>query len=636
MFRFKICCIILVLVVVTYGKNKVLTDNEYFFPNLNKKIKVEKVLDEKTGRIKFSSNSAEIRSSQDLENLKKKEEYLVKKKYGCLDRGLRKKYDKLKKKVKVRVVLKRPKVKYLDKTKHSEDDLKAQSFEILNIEPYVSTDYLIKQKKIRSVSKKDRFFIETEMSKEELGKVMFDDNVACVEEVVETKPVGDRDFRELSRSACNPYPIVFNGTQFAAGQGIGAATFETGIGAFLLQRINTSPYIPNATIDPARCDIVSKSHYHSNICFGLLYHAAPLSNLAHIKTTFFSSSMAQDAIINRRIQTASASVEHVWSETLEWADLPPNWSDYLVMDEFAYRWPYPLFCNPTRNDFDRTVDWANYNSISVGNVQHYDLTDFEHLPDFTDDGTAWINQPGVYSTSRDREMPHILAPGYHPDRGGDKWTSPYLFDSWSYGTSFSAPTASGIAACVMSADSRMTSWPEKVRVALMLTAENLHSGYWDGNSDGQDGNGVISGKTACEFAVNHTEVWEDENAVQTGLCASSWFSSDNDNKTFKIKIPNRKPNDHHLRIVLTWDSNPDLNNEINHLSDLDLVFISDNGVYQSSSWNSNVEVIDVPMNKVTAGATYSANIYPSQIRTGDMSFFYYSIGWTWVKDHIND
>jgi hypothetical protein len=188
----------------------------------------------------------------------------------------------------------------------------------------------------------------------------------------------------------------------------------------------------------------------------------------------------------------------------------------------------------------------------------------------------------------------------------------------------------------MSADSRMTSWPEKVRVALMLTAENLHSGYWDVSSDGQDGNGVISGKTACEFAVNHVDVYPNGNAVYYGMDAGAWFKGDDSDKIYNIKIPRRMPNNHHLRIVLTWDSNPSINDQKNRLSDLDLS-LSGNGIrYNSSSWNSNVEIIDVPMNDLIAGQTYSTKINSFTQRFGDAdSFFYYAIGWTWVKDNIN-
>ena len=630
-FRFKICCIILVLVVVTYGKNKVLTDNEYFFPNLNKKIKVEKVLDEKTGKIKFSSNSAEIRSSQDLEDLKKKEDYLVRKKYGCLDRGLRRKYDKLKKKVKVRVVLKRPKVKYLDKTKHSENDLKTQSFEILNMEPYVSTDYLIKQKKIKSVSKKDKFFIETEMSKEELSNVMFDDNVACVEEVVEEDICMDRNFYELSRSAANPYPIALNPAnpnEYTEGNGIVAATFETGLWEPHVFGRNLNPYVPGASINIANTDIdysgISHPNYeHTQYCFSCLYYAAPKADLVHVKSTHFESAHSQNAIVSKGIQTASLSYTN---------SNDPNLYEHLIMDGFAYQWPYTLFCNPTGNDFNREVCWGNYNSISVGNVQHFDLVGFRHLPAHYTAWTSWINPPARYSSQRDREFPHLLAPGFHSDRAGDYWNDLVLpKHKWGCGTSYSAPTASGMAACVMSADWRMKSWPEKVRVALMLTAENIHGGYWNTYSDGQDGNGVISGNAACKFAINHSSTPPGAMGVIDGMYAASWQNTDFSDKDFAIKIPSRKPNNHHLRIVLTWDSNPDLNGSINHLSDLDLNF--DSGRYLSNSWDSNVEVIDVPMNEVAAGSTYNVSIDPVFLRTGSMTYFYYAIGWTWVKDN---
>ena len=47
------------------------------------------------------------------------------------------------------------------------------------------------------------------------------------------------------------------------------------------------------------------------------------------------------------------------------------------MDDFAYRWPYPVFCNPTANGgYDQEVNWQCYNAISVGNVKHNNFSTY--------------------------------------------------------------------------------------------------------------------------------------------------------------------------------------------------------------------------------------------------------------------
>ena len=43
------------------------------------------------------------------------------------------------------------------------------------------------------------------------------------------------------------------------------------------------------------------------------------------------------------------------------------------MDDFAYRYPYPVFVNPSCEfGYSYEVNWQGYNGISVGNVQAYE------------------------------------------------------------------------------------------------------------------------------------------------------------------------------------------------------------------------------------------------------------------------
>ncbi len=188
---------------------------------------------------------------------------------------------------------------------------------------------------------------------------------------------------------------------------------------------------------------------------------------------------------------------------------------------------------------------------------------------------------------------------------------PCLNEDQSWGTSLSAPTLNGIAADVIaSAPSKMTAWPEKVRAVLMATAENVDGGEWNSAIDGRDGAGVVNGETAVAFAQGLVEVSPSSTAVTDGIGTGSisnanWASTLN----YNVKIPSSKPSGKHLRVVLTWDSNPVTSGPTtgNYLSDLDLQWFGP--VYHSStSYNGNVEIVDVPSSEVVAGSTYTANI----------------------------
>ena len=432
----------------------------------------------------------------------------------------------------------------MEKTKHTEEELKKQSLEILNLKPVESVSSFITRMNLSKIKKHDTFFFECDVNKAELKKLAFEDKVMRIEEVIEKKPLSDRNFYELARSAVNPYPMN------DLGQGIGAATFEYGINQDHFTGRNLNPYIPGYLLNDNLVDIDNSGSIHSQRCFSCLYYAAPKASLCHVDNINFASDYSQATIYNREIRTASQS---------QFNSSDPDFYEYLLMDDYAYRWPFPVFCNPAGNEYGNIVQWANYNSINVGNVQHFNLSEYRHLPSIpVGSGTAWINPSAEWGGNDDRELPHLLAPGYHPDNGADYWIDMVLAPhNWGNGTSYSAPVANGMAACVMSADWRMLVWPEKVRVALMVTARNLHGGYWNQYEDGQDGNGVISGKSACEFAKNHTAVYPNNTEVETGLCADSWYSDQTEPKYFYVKIPAVVDNTKHLRIVLTWDSNPD-------------------------------------------------------------------------------
>lgn len=359
--------------------------------------------------------------------------------------------------------------------------------------------------------------------------------------------------------------------------------------------------------------------------------AAPGASLWHHRADQFYTDAGY--IINNNIKTLSLSKEG--NNDLVTSD------DMRGMDDLVYQSPYPVFCNPAGNNgYNLTSEWLCYNAINVGNVRHTSQTHWELAG-----CTQTTNPTHIYGSVNDRELPMLVAPGLSSDL--NYWEVESCTGSTAEcGTSWSAPIVNGLSADVRAADWRMAIWPEKVRTALLVTAQNVDGGYWDAGIDGRDGAGVVCGTTAVAFAQGHTSVYPNGTAVVDGLGASSIYASDfNDPNpiTYKIQIPGAKPSGKHLRVVLTWDSNPTppgAATRENPLSDLDLVVT--NGVGNNSmgsySWNSNVEMVDIPNTMFTAGSVVDARILKgiNRIPAGSRTnYFFYAIGWTWVKDHAD-
>jgi Subtilase family len=341
------------------------------------------------------------------------------------------------------------------------------------------------------------------------------------------------------------------------------------------------------------------------------------------------------------------------------------------MDEWAYRYPYPVFCNPTANAGSAyEVNWQCYNALSVGNVRHTELRGYEIPVDVSSDMCDWQlsctqtrnppYDPAIYGGpqirgpltdpirgtvytgySGDREMPYIVAPGITPASNGDPMTdqNPTCVDPAQCGTSLSAPTLNGIVACVLSSDSRMVNRPQAVWAVLLATAENVDGAEWNSNVDGRDGAGVVSGSSAVNFARNHSEPGPLAAAVPYAVSTANVDRSNPNGSTAKynILIPNPKPAGKHLRVVLTWTSVPSRNPDDNYLSDMDLSVPYNGGTSVSASYNGNVEIVDIAAANLTAGATYQSviTLWSSRFPPsgGISSSLKYAIAWNWVKDH---
>lgn len=606
--------------------------------------------------------------------------------------------------IKAKIILKiQPLTPPLDKTKYSMDVLMAQEKNYSQRIPLVDkasikekygiVEITLANQVMDTVYKNSPDIILANIDKYTLGNLCFDRNIASVEEYVKPqacsvptcKPCYDNNdslinspccFTNLTTSAYNVYNSAPPMPSNSMGQGVNTCTYEdNGL------RTTFVTCLRNSGTTVSSYDIGHNNDfevYHAEQCFRCLTNTAPQANHYHFNadvsgTTFLSSIMTYD------LQSISQSEEN---------STDPTSSSMINIDLWAYSPPYPVFCNPTANDgYCYVANWVCYNAISVGNVQpgasgnfyHYVMVDTLYHCEPNGGSTQTANPTPRYGnpalinpfdcsscppnppTRGDKEMPMVVAPGISPIEygmnqvplapgitGASDMSDPcFLNDAGtqnkcgSQGTSYSAPICNGIAACVISADIRMKSWPEKVRAVILATAQNVDFNYWNYQQDGRDGAGVVCGTDAVWLAKNHTTIYGPNNtAVPYGICASSLTSSfQGQSMQFNISVPNPKPSGKHLRVVLTWDSSPSSDGSAtNDISDLDLWMYGNSGAYSSFSYESNVEMVDVPSSDLASGQTYVANVHGYTMRIPSNAFaqyIYYAIAWTWVKDQAS-
>jgi hypothetical protein len=191
----------------------------------------------------------------------------------------------------------------------------------------------------------------------------------------------------------------------------------------------------------------------------------------------------------------------------------------------------------------------------------------------------------------------------------------------------------------------MVGMPEMVRLVLLATAHNVDDKewtdyfYWVNRWDGCDGAGVISGADAVWFARNHQTVAENDAAVAHGISSGYLTSADSlTQKYYNIQIPDPMPSGKHLRVALTWSSSACDTVNTNEVSDLDLFMPANTNGYYCTSWDDNVEMIDVPHSDLTAGNQYYVVLDIGAMRIpacASADFIKYAIGWTWVRDHAD-
>lgn len=627
----------LILIGKAFPEERVLSKGIREFPNSlpGRKIEVRKVWDGKRQRIFIASNSELIRSADDLISAEKAERIATRKRFGALTEGLREKLLRMGngEEIEVVVSVKFPAgISYLDKTKHPEHRLKEQSLQVASLPPIADIEAILGR---HGISLKEKIGAGTGLaraSKRQLQSLSSEQVVSGIDMHI-PRILFQSGTPSLSSLAASAYNHDASPVPITGGSGINAATFEMGMPDDFLNCMG----IPQAL--KYRFSINTWSPTHGRAVLRCLQYAAPGANLWHRAGMYFYSEEI-NYIIDNGLQTVSRSTSSVDYPTME---EPRN------VDDMAYRWPYPVFNSPTGNNgFELVSVWNNYNGINVGNVKHVNQTTWSLGEG---GGCTQTKNPsplyggpcldgGTYpSCAGDREMPHLVAPGFSPT--GEALTDPcgiYFEDNLNgCGTSWSTPTVNGMSANVLAADGRMLMWPEKVRVALLATAENVDAGEWSRWTDGRDGAGVVNGSSAVEFARSHSAVYPGNSPVENGIGTGSLYVEDfYGEMVFNILVPNSKPAGKHLRIVLTWDSNPVPDFPVNDLSDLDLSIQHNNGWSHSDSWNDNVEIIDIAASDLTAGGTYAAKVHKAihRIPTGARTdFFYYAIGWTWVDDH---
>ncbi len=511
-----------------------------------------------TKSIQIVSNSAQVQSAQDLVRLEDEEKTAARKKNGALSPDLLDRFNAMADSDSVEVWIHPnvPSIPMMDKTLHTVSELKEHA-RMNSIQlPYFSMETILRRHGIEPLlnsqsqtlgRSRDRHFLK--ISKRNLALLRYDPDVVTIESKTDFAPL-TQPFSSLAASAYNPA----NGIPLAwRGQGVNAATFEIGLawhlqwsngpqmGEFLsggdlvtCANLNTANLLNTHTLIDNNGGWVNgvwkqgatlstwNNWEHSQQTFQCLRYAAPSANLFHLSDGDGVPYYRVDYIKTLQIQTISLSYARNapapgCPPTSQWLALPPSTKEFMEIDQQALEYPFTLFCSPAGNQghiFE--VNWQNYNGLSVGNVRHTNLNHYEFSPGNgnvdvckgTGEGTMSRNPRAIYAgpdiipggypysyNPGDREMPSIVAPGTMPD--GQSMSDPCVPQPITMGTSYSAPTLSGIAACVLSVknayaqDYVMKNWPEKVRAALLVTAQNVSGADWDSRVDGWDGAGVV-------------------------------------------------------------------------------------------------------------------------------------------------
>jgi hypothetical protein len=276
------------------------------------------------------------------------------------------------------------------------------------------------------------------------------------------QPPSSVDLNVLARSA---YSHSQSPVPSGLATSIRAGTFESGLNTGFLSCLGITPAVWDAMPVPFTClgyckdaDARAIDSVHSLVTFTNLVNAAPGAKLYHRRSWSYQTVESQNFIVNNEIASLSMSTDM--------GEQIANDFQNRRVDDFAHRFPYPVFSNPTANSgWQLRPYWAAYNAISVGNVQDSANQHFKIDTITCGAGATQTRNPNpVYgycidggtspNCAGDREMPYLVAPGYtpfgnhtHPVCGVTdlvSMTSSCISQGQLWGTSMSAPTVNGI------------------------------------------------------------------------------------------------------------------------------------------------------------------------------------------------
>jgi hypothetical protein len=685
--RIILCVLTLAFPLLILGKPITVSSMTRPYPNSmpGKMLKIQKTWDATKGEARIVSDDGTILSGNDLFRLEEAELNAIRTKFGRLSDGLIGKWDKFGPNDSIQVVVTvkpPPGITYLSRFDHTPEELRKNSLAAANAKPPRSLPTVFSFNGITNGRVVSDYTGMVKLPKSQVMKLAFDDDVADVSEFIAPVPTtssasfgswmmpglfsqggnATENLVTLARSAYShsQAPLPAN----LANQ-VRAATFESGLEASFVSCLGVSPAIVWDPYGTASLDYRS----HSLHTFNCLVNAAPGARFYHRNSFSYANPASVSYILNNGINAASMSAAAADSSTAN--------IDNMTIDDFSYRSPFTVFSTSAGNSgVDVIPDWAgSYNGISVGNVQDSNYTHFRIVPVCGAAPTTARNpnpryggciDGGTFPNCRgDRELPYIVSPGWAPRLvaspppacalSGSTTSYPIFMkgpcipnngsiydDRLTHGTSMSAPTMSGMVTSLIGQVPTLYQDPTGIRAILLLTARNVTGGYWDWLVDGWDGAGVVHGLDAINFAKTMSWISSPNNvAKQNGYYASSFQQVDfspSAPRQFNIQIPSVLPSGRHLRIVLTWTSSPDLINRVNDLSDLDLHFVGNSESRFASSWDSNIEILDILPSEVTPNGTYMCRIVPYTWRhhpNARSNRIYASLVWTWVTNHAH-
>lgn len=420
------------------------------------------------------------------------------------------------------------------------------------------------------------------------------------------------------------------------GQGVNVCTVESGIRQSYIDKLVQEKATEGITLRIEEIHDNPESSDHSETMFHALVNIAPKANIYHFK---FGNATEDIANFKR------CNIETVSQSTTD--------SYHYQYDELLYTDTPIVYCAPTANEglYLQPNDRDEvYHGISVGGAaftEDYHEIPIESVYEYTQLINKWKTRKRYAFTQTanklgDKEVPHVVATSSTSWVEGPKDA---LDNGGGYaGTSSASPSVNGVCAAVISSnEALMKKQPLNVKVAVMVTAENIDGGYWNPAEDGRDGCGVVSGYNACMYAINLGDQLKTASspASDIGLAAGKLQNDpalEGTVLSFNVKAPDVLPRGKHLRAVLTWSRGIPKSGNALYLNNLNLELRDKSNneiIARCASDSDNIEVIDVENKDLVPGKNYSLIIRIDDMNIVPDSLYdhtKYSIGWVWVND----